>query len=135
MRRINFYKNHFTDFYFEHTEKVQKKVDYVLDLIRTVDRVPERFLKHLTSQKRIKNNRNINSFEQLLEVKYEKKGTPLREKFEEESKAFMIGELFKEERIRANMTQEQLAQKTETQKSYISRYRTRKKRYPTLHVI
>lgn len=69
----------------------------------------------------MKDNKNISSFEQLLEVKYGTIGTPLREKFEEESKAFMIGELIKEERIRANMTQEQLAQKTGTQKSYISR--------------
>jgi phage-related protein len=48
MRRIIFYKAYFTDFYFRQTDKVQRKIDYVFDLVRTVERVPEKFLKHLT---------------------------------------------------------------------------------------
>jgi phage-related protein len=33
------------DFYVEQTAKVQQKIDFVFSLIRTVDRVPEKFLK------------------------------------------------------------------------------------------
>jgi DNA-binding XRE family transcriptional regulator len=69
----------------------------------------------------MKTQKEITSFEDLLEYKYGKKGDSARDKFDEESKAFMIGELIKAERIRANMTQEELAKKTGTQKSYISR--------------
>lgn len=46
-RQIVFYKNYFLDFYEAQTVKVQEKIDYVLDLIATVERVPEKFLKHL----------------------------------------------------------------------------------------
>src|SRR6185503_61066 len=37
----------FMDFYVEQTAKVQQKIDFVLKLVQTVDRVPEKFLKHL----------------------------------------------------------------------------------------
>jgi len=37
------------------------------------------------------------------------------------SKAFIIGEMIKEERRKAHLTQDELAQKTKTKKSYISR--------------
>jgi phage-related protein len=47
-REITFYKNHFMDFYLEQSGKVQEKIEYVLTMVRTVDRVPEKFLKHLT---------------------------------------------------------------------------------------
>jgi phage-related protein len=36
------------DFYLEQSGKVQEKIEYVLTVIRRVDRVPEKFLKHLT---------------------------------------------------------------------------------------
>lgn len=47
-RKIVFYKNHFIDFYQELDRKVQIKIQYVLELVKQVDRVPEKFLKHLT---------------------------------------------------------------------------------------
>ena len=65
--------------------------------------------------------KKIKTFEELLENKYGKIGTPGREKFDLKSKAFMIGELIKAERKKARMTQEQLAKKVKTKKSYISR--------------
>lgn len=46
-RKIVFYKNYFLDFYESRTEKIKEKIDYILDLIATVERVPEKFLKHL----------------------------------------------------------------------------------------
>jgi ribosome-binding protein aMBF1 (putative translation factor) len=63
----------------------------------------------------------ITTFEQHLEKEYGKKGTSARGKFEAEAMAFRLGELLKEARKEAHLTQEQLAQKSGTKKSYISR--------------
>ncbi len=46
-REIRFYKNYFIDFYIAQDEKVQEKIDYVLNLIKTVEGVPEKFMKHI----------------------------------------------------------------------------------------
>lgn len=56
-----------------------------------------------------------------LDEKYGKVGTASRTEFEIKSQAFVIGELLKEERNKANLTQEALAERTGTKKSYISR--------------
>ena len=63
----------------------------------------------------------LKSFEEHLDKQYGKVGTERRTNFEIKAKAFAIGELIKEERLAANLTQEQLAQKTGTKKSFISR--------------
>lgn len=47
-RTIIFYENHFIEFYQAQNEKVKLKIQYVLELIKQVDRVPEKFLKHLS---------------------------------------------------------------------------------------
>ena len=47
-RKIIFYENHFIEFYQKQDKKVQGKIQYVFELIKQVDRVPEKFLKHLT---------------------------------------------------------------------------------------
>ena len=65
--------------------------------------------------------KNITTWDQHLEKRYGKIGTKRRDDFERQSKAFIIGELIKEERKLANMTQEELAEKAGTKKSYISR--------------
>ncbi len=46
-RKIEFYKHYFYEFFNEQAEKIKEKIDYVLDLISAVDRIPEKFLKHL----------------------------------------------------------------------------------------
>ncbi len=69
----------------------------------------------------MKELKNAKTFEQLLDIKYGEIGTKERNEFEINSKAFMIGEMLKEARKQAGMTQEDLAQKTGTKKSYISR--------------
>ena len=46
-RRVIVYKNYFLDFYKEQDNKVQEKIEYVLDLIRFEKRVPIKFLKFL----------------------------------------------------------------------------------------
>jgi ribosome-binding protein aMBF1 (putative translation factor) len=66
-------------------------------------------------------NKNVKTFEQHLENQYGKIGTAKRTEFEIKAKAFAIGEIIKDERKTANMTQEQLAEKTGTKKSFISR--------------
>jgi len=65
--------------------------------------------------------KNTTTFESLLVKKYGKKGTKKREKFDMDSLAFRLGVMLKEARNEANLTQEQLAEKTGTKKSYISR--------------
>ncbi|MBL7128079.1 MAG: type II toxin-antitoxin system RelE/ParE family toxin [Ignavibacteria bacterium] len=44
---IKFYKDYFIEFYIRLDAKVQEKIEYVFKLIRTVDRIPEKFLKHV----------------------------------------------------------------------------------------
>jgi len=47
-RTIIFHENHFIEFYMLQDQKVKAKIQYVFELIRQVDRVPEKFLKHLS---------------------------------------------------------------------------------------
>ena len=47
-RQIIFHGDYFTDFYKELNIKVKQKVQYVLELIKQVDRVPEKFLSPMT---------------------------------------------------------------------------------------
>jgi HTH-type transcriptional regulator / antitoxin HipB len=65
--------------------------------------------------------KKITTFDEHLDKQYGKKGTKKREKFETNSVAFRLGEMLKEERKKANLTQEELAEKTGTKKTYISR--------------
>ena len=65
--------------------------------------------------------RLANSFEELLEAEYGPIGSPERDKFEKESNAFCLAETLKEERLKAGLTQQQLAEKIGTKKTYISR--------------
>jgi HTH-type transcriptional regulator/antitoxin HipB len=65
--------------------------------------------------------KKIKTFEALLEEKYGKKGDVKRDQFDADSLAFRLGVMLKEARIEANLTQEELAEKTGTKKSYISR--------------
>ena len=64
---------------------------------------------------------NLTSFEQHLNRQYGKRGMVKREIYEQEFEAFKLGVLIQEMRERQNLTQEQLAQKCGTTKSYISR--------------
>lgn len=63
----------------------------------------------------------ITTFDEHLDNRYGPIGTSKRTEFEIKAKAFAIGEVIKEERRLASMTQEQLAEKTGTKKSFISR--------------
>jgi len=65
--------------------------------------------------------KKITTFEEHLDKQYGKKGNERRDKFESDSISFRLGEMLREERTKAKLTQEQLAEKTGTKKSYISR--------------
>ncbi len=65
--------------------------------------------------------RNAKTFEELLDNKYGKAGTSLRDEYESKANYFVISEMLKEARKDAHITQEQLADKIGTKKSYISR--------------
>ena len=59
--------------------------------------------------------------EEMISVNFGVPGTDEREAFDREAEAFILAERLKEERRKAGLTQEQLAAKIGTKKSYISR--------------
>lgn len=65
--------------------------------------------------------RNAKNFDEVLDVQYGKIGTKKRDEFELKAQYFVISEILKEARREANLTQQQLAEKVGTKKSYISR--------------
>ena len=52
-REIIAYKNVFVDFYNQQDFKTQKKIEYVLNLVRYEKRIPVKFLKYLENSKGI----------------------------------------------------------------------------------
>ena len=69
----------------------------------------------------MENYKGIRDFDELLDKKYGEIGEEKRNEFEERSQMFIISEMLKEARKEANLTQEQLAVKASTKKSYISK--------------
>ena len=65
--------------------------------------------------------RNVKTFDELLDLKYGKVGSSLRDADEAKANYFVISEMLKEARKDAKITQEQLADRIGTKKSYISR--------------
>jgi DNA-binding XRE family transcriptional regulator len=66
-------------------------------------------------------NKKITSFSEHLDAQYGEQGTETREKYEEEYETFQLGVMLQEMRKERGMTQEQLALKCGTTKSYISK--------------
>ena len=66
-------------------------------------------------------NNNITTLDQILDKKYGVKGQPEREEWEQQFESFRLGVLLEEARNKMGLTQEQLAKKCGTNKSYISR--------------
>lgn len=64
---------------------------------------------------------NCTTLDELLDVQYGKVGTPERDEFDKETQVFCLAATLKEERLRAGLTQEQLAERIGTKKTYISR--------------
>ena len=61
------------------------------------------------------------TFEELLDLKYGAPGSPARDAFEEKALLFAVSTMLREARKEAGLTQEQLAERLGTKKSYISR--------------
>ena len=110
IRKIIFYGNYFLDFYNEQNDKVQEKIEFVLDLIRNTNRIPVKFFKYIKGTNglyeiRIRIGKNIfriisffdkkqiivllNSFQkksQKIPKKEIESAEKLRKKYEEEKK-------------------------------------------------
>jgi HTH-type transcriptional regulator / antitoxin HipB len=74
----------------------------------------------MKNQKIIK-NKNLTSLADHIDQQYGKRGTKKRDAYEQEFEVFKLGVLIQEMRQKQNLTQEQLAEKCGTTKSYISR--------------
>ena len=68
-----------------------------------------------------KKNPNTKSLDQLKEKFYGKKGNPKRDEFEKGYEEFKLGYMIKEARLKSGLTQQELADKVGTTKSYISK--------------
>ena len=64
---------------------------------------------------------NAQTFDELLDAEYGTPGTPERERFDADAAAFCLAETLKDERHKAELTQQQLAERIGTKKTYISR--------------
>ena len=64
---------------------------------------------------------NCETFDELLDQEYGPQGTPERASFETEAEAFCLAETLREQRRLAGLTQQELADKIGTKKSYISK--------------
>jgi DNA-binding XRE family transcriptional regulator len=65
--------------------------------------------------------KGIKTFDELIEKEHGELGSDSRNKYEQNAQMFILSEMLKEARKEAKMTQEQLAEKAGTKKSYISR--------------
>jgi DNA-binding XRE family transcriptional regulator len=66
-------------------------------------------------------DKNLMTLEEFKEKNYGKRGTITRDELEAGYEAFKIGALIHDTRVEMGMTQEQLAEKVGTTKSYISK--------------
>ncbi|MDD5862674.1 MAG: helix-turn-helix transcriptional regulator [Prevotellaceae bacterium] len=67
------------------------------------------------------NNHKIVDYDAILDQKFGKQGTPQRAKAEEDAYAFYSGQVIHDARKEANVTQAELAKRTNMTKSYISK--------------
>ncbi len=47
-RRLKTYGNYFMDFYSKLDKDVQEKIDWVFEIVKTVDIIPKKFFEHIT---------------------------------------------------------------------------------------
>lgn len=67
------------------------------------------------------NDHKIRDYSAVLSAQYGEPGTPERTKFDEEAYAFYTSQIILDARKKAQLTQEELAKRIGTDKSYISR--------------
>ena len=64
-RKILFYGKYFFAFYEKQERKVKNKIDYVIDIIRNVDKVPIKFLKYFKGTDNLYEVRILTSLKQI----------------------------------------------------------------------
>lgn len=69
----------------------------------------------------MKDYSKIKTFDELIESEHGEIGSESRNKYEGSAQMFIVSEMLKAARKGANLTQEQLAEKSGTKKSYISK--------------
>lgn len=69
----------------------------------------------------MKEYKKITNFDQLIDLEHGKIGSEQRNQYEENVQLFIVSEMLKSARKEANLTQEELAIKAGTKKSYISK--------------
>jgi DNA-binding XRE family transcriptional regulator len=81
--------------------------------------------KKLKEQRKLKRNimkkKNLTSLNEFIDKEVGVKGTKKRDKFENEYEAFKLGVLIQQARQKKGLTQEQVAELSGTNKSYISK--------------
>ena len=65
IRKVISYKKYFVDFYRAQEEKVQEKIEFVLDLVRFERQVPKKFFKALKNTDGIYEVRVITTFKSI----------------------------------------------------------------------
>lgn len=68
-----------------------------------------------------KDYNSCTTLDELIDMEYGPKGTEIRTIFDAETQEFCLAQTLREERIRAGLTQQQLAELVGTKKTYISR--------------
>jgi len=63
---------------------------------------------------------NIKTFRELIDLEHGKIGTKSRNEYEEKAQSFIVSEMLKAARKEAKLTQQQLAEKSNTDKRYIA---------------
>ena len=48
VRQVIAYKQYFLDFYKDQTDDVQRKIEWTLNLLQTIERVPKKYFDHMT---------------------------------------------------------------------------------------
>jgi phage-related protein len=74
IRKVIAYKNHFVDFYKKQDDKIQRKIEYVLDMVRFEKRIPKKFFKHLEGTEGIYEVRVITTFKSIRILCFQDKG-------------------------------------------------------------
>ena len=148
-REILYYEDYFIDFFMSLDDGAKKKVSYVLDMLKTQERLNKNFVKLIRDglyELRASHNRNIyraffifddgnivmlfngfqkkakiGSMDAVLDKLYGKVGSPEREEFRKEAYSYCVGQIISDARKQEKMTQSELAEKVGTNKTYISR--------------
>ena len=67
------------------------------------------------------NRQDIGNFDEVLDSRYGAPGTPQREEFRREAYSYCVGSIIHDARKQEGITQQELAERVGTKKSYISR--------------